>query len=327
MPVILITGLPGHGKTLLTVSKISERFKDRDVYYHNIKELQLPWLPIPDPEKWYELPHGAVIVIDECQDIFPTRSGKEQVPEKCKRFEVHRHQGHDIVLITQKPRQLDIHVRQLVGEHIHIERKLGAQKAITYTWPKVCEDVDDTQQRSLSEKGFFNYPKEAFSLYKSAEVHTVKRHIPWPILAIPVAIAVVVFLVWRAYSVLNLGKNTAPAETTSILPTVSAPLPSPTVQKAQDLGYIAARVPELPDFPHTAPVYKELTKPVSAPYPAACVMSQSQGCTCYTQQATKMIVSDDVCRQIVKQGFFMDWKQPELADRGGGISQPSAAGG
>ncbi len=31
-------------------------------------------------------------------------------------------------------------------------------------------------------------------------------------------------------------------------------------------------------------------------------------CKCYTQQATLLQVSGAVCLQIVRQGFFMDWK-------------------
>ena len=66
-------------------------------------------------------------------------------------------------------------------------------------------------------------------------------------------------------------------------------------------------MPRLPDFPHTAPAYDEVTKPTEAPYPAACVQ-MGKTCKCYTQQATLLQVSGTVCLQIVAQGFFMDWK-------------------
>jgi zona occludens toxin len=34
-------------------------------------------------------------------------------------------------------------------------------------------------------------------------------------------------------------------------------------------------------------------------------------CKCYTQQATLLRTPDDMCRQIVQRGFFVDFKLPE----------------
>ena len=70
--------------------------------------------------------------------------------------------------------------------------------------------------------------------------------------------------------------------------------------------YIAAHTPRVSDLPHTAPLYDDLTKPKLVPYPAACIASQSR-CACYTQQATLMPTSDDLCRQIVEKGYFVAW--------------------
>gem|GEM_PF-6684726 len=53
-------------------------------------------------------------------------------------------------------------------------------------------------------------------------------------------------------------------------------------------------------------MYDEVTKPVTAPYPAACVQDAKR-CLCYTQQGTLMRISGDTCQQIVKYGYFMDW--------------------
>jgi len=66
--------------------------------------------------------------------------------------------------------------------------------------------------------------------------------------------------------------------------------------------YIASFQPRVSGFPHTAPRYDEVSKPVTAPYPAAC-MSMGQRCECYTQQGTKMETSPDICAFIVRRGY------------------------
>lgn len=76
------------------------------------------------------------------------------------------------------------------------------------------------------------------------------------------------------------------------------------------MEYLDQRKPRLPDFTHTAPAYDQVTQPTVAPYPAACV-EMGKTCKCYTQQATLMQVTASVCVQIVRQGFFVDWQQPQ----------------
>ena len=69
--ISLITGLPGNGKTLFALWWIKQKAEkeQREVYYHNIKDLTLPWHPF-EAEKWMELPKGSIIVMDECQFVF-----------------------------------------------------------------------------------------------------------------------------------------------------------------------------------------------------------------------------------------------------------------
>lgn len=77
--------------------------------------------------------------------------------------------------------------------------------------------------------------------------------------------------------------------------------------------YLEARTPRLPSFPHTSPAYDQVTQPTEAPYPAACVRMGDK-CKCYTQQATLLQTPVAVCDQIVKEGYFVDWRQREASD-------------
>ena len=82
------TGKPGHGKTLNTIREVDQKAhaEGRMVYYHNInglkpEQLQAAWFAFDDPEKWYELPADAIIVVDEAQGWFGARDPRARPPE------------------------------------------------------------------------------------------------------------------------------------------------------------------------------------------------------------------------------------------------------
>ena len=96
----LITGLPGSGKSLYTLSKVKERAdkENRPVFYHGIPELTLDWQQLESADQWVECPKGAIIVIDECQSTFRPRATGAAVPRHVSQLETHRHDGHDLYL-------------------------------------------------------------------------------------------------------------------------------------------------------------------------------------------------------------------------------------
>jgi len=52
----------------------------------------------------------------------------------------HRHQGYDIVVITQSPRLLNATVKSLCGKHIHLYRAFGMEGATVYEWQHQVEN-------------------------------------------------------------------------------------------------------------------------------------------------------------------------------------------
>lgn len=327
--ITLITGMPGNGKTLWLVDNVEKIFPDRPVHSYNIPGLTNNWKPIENPEKWYELEKGAVIVIDEAQDVFPTRSGKVAVPQKCKAFEKHRKPGHDIFIGTQQPRQIDIHLRSLVQRHIHIERKSGQEVSVLFEWKTVCEDPDDSRERERADKSIYVYPKQLYGTYHSAELHTVKKKIPWFYFAIPVAIAFVGLSIWSAKSIL-MGDKPTPSiaqPQNPVTPAPGATPPTPATEKPVKTieQYFVEHTPLIPGLPHTQPIYAELTKPSQVPIPAACIESKSKGCKCFTQTGNPLATPLDLCRQIVAGGLFIDFyqKQQDEAFRTAGYERPA----
>ena len=142
--IVLITGLPGNGKTLYALDWVKRKAdkEQRPVFYARIKGLTLPWTLI-DPFEWDKCPANAIVVIDEVQQandptdpkspsLFGVRQRGAVVPPWAAALETHRHKGIDLVLITQDPMLMDVHDRKLVGMHFHVKRVFGLQRATVH---------------------------------------------------------------------------------------------------------------------------------------------------------------------------------------------------
>ena len=305
----LITGLPGSGKSLYTLSKVKERAdkENRPVFYHGIPELTLDWQQLESADKWVECPKGAIIVIDECQSTFRPRATGAAVPRHVSQLETHRHDGHDLYLITQHPMLVDSNLRRLVNYHYHVERFFGFAKSKIHEFHKVRENVDKSTKNSI--ESHFVYPKEVYTWYKSADMHTVKKRIPMR-LVLMVLLPVLFFaIVWYGYRALTgISKSPDPANMPAMELSGSAQDNQPAPPQFQKPVYSwgEAQRPRVPDLPFTAPKYDDITKPVMAPRIAAAVLIRGK-CTAYTQQGTKIAMDEAVCLQFVHNGMFQDF--------------------
>lgn len=309
----VITGLPGAGKTLWALYWIKAKAEKegREVFYSGIADLKLPWTEI-DPEKWMECPPNSIVVIDEAQRVFRPRSHGSNVPKYVSDLETHRHLGIDVFLITQHPMLIESNVRRLGGMHFHVVRKWGGQAATVHEWGQVKEACDKQRDDSVRHK--FAYPREVFGYYKSAEVHTHKRRIPYHVLLVAAVPFAVGYAGWRVYT--NWFPSARAAE--APLQMVHGANATGAGRSASGEGgpltvaeYVAQHKPRIASLPHTAPMYDEVIKPATAPYPAACVASSAGWCKCWTQQATAMEVHAQVCEDIARRGFFVSWKQED----------------
>lgn len=320
----LITGLPGNGKTLIAISIIMAWAikENRPVFYSGIVltdegKAKLGWTEI-DALEWFNAPPGAIVLIDEAQRVFRPRAHGKDVPKHVAQLETHRHQGIDLVLITQHPMLIDNEVRRLAGNHRHVVRVMGMERANVHQWNEVRQDCEKGARRSDSEKTTFAYDKSIYPLYKSAELHTVKRKIPKLAYALLCAPLVIGAGVWYIY---GFGKKVAtkPAttEATADQSGSSSGAASGTQSKSgkpvfdpvEDIrNYVAVNTPRVAGLPHTMPKYDEITKPTTAPVPAACVVMPSKNrCSCYSQQATPMNVPFNLCVEFARNGYFQDF--------------------
>ena len=316
----LISGANGAGKTLNTLKWVRERqLKENRPVCHNGRFEPVPggeldgWKKI-DFKDWQSEPDGTIFLIDEAHNDLPNRPAGSTVPEAVKMLAEHRRRGFDFYMVTQHPQNIDSFVRRLIGPpgwHRHLKRSFGVDMVSVLEWSAVnpnCEKDGSGKSGTATMQAF---PKEVYGWYKSASLHTGKKRIPkavWMLGACAILVpALGYFAITSVYG--NVTKHAKPAtkaaggEAAAPGQTQQAPLNrKPTVDE-----YLKDRMARLPDFPHTAPAYDDVTKPTEAPYPAACV-TMGKTCKCYSQQATLLQVSGAVCLQIVQQGFFVDWK-------------------
>src|SRR6185503_2096491 len=84
--------------------------------------------------------------------------------------------------------------------------------------------------------------------------------------------------------------------------------------------WVAEYRPRVEGLAYTAPVYDDVTKPVRAPYPAACLASKAR-CGCYSDQGTRLDMPEALCRQIVERGFYVAWDSTRSSAGGGGAAE------
>lgn len=262
--IILRTGLPGAGKTLFAIHDYvarpplgsAESFRDVEgvkepvqvfasgVPFSDLGLAQLPVTILDDPTRWMDCPPGSVVIIDECQRIFRSRPPGAPVPEYVAALETHRHLGIDLVFITQDPMLLDKHVRRLVGMHYHSKRTFGLNSTTMFFWQHCCDDPNGYHEKKEATKARRKLPKKIYPFYKSAEVHTVKRHIPFRVWALSALLLALPVGIWFAYhrvsgmfaadtAAFHLGKS-APKSGQAIFPssTVAQAMPAPMVFKS-----------------------------------------------------------------------------------------------
>lgn len=344
------TGLQGNGKTLNTIKEVDAQAyaQSRPVYYHNITglkpdKLKADWFEFDEPQLWYELPDNSIIVVDEAQGSieaprFGVRDPRKPVPLHISHIEIMRKRGHEMHLITQDPRFLDVNARRLCNAHIHYWRAFGSQQVVRFSMPRVKEDVEKISGFKDCEKTIVKLDKSFFDKYESAQArHHFKFKMPRAAIVLVGCVLLVGFFAYSLRDRFGFGAEAEPVTPVSVTSGVTALASqvlggttgeTKAVTKAQ---YLARQVPRVADVPSSAPVYDELTKPKSYPK-TYCVMTSDvalinrnasrmavsvadgkvTGCQCYTQQNTRVATSFDYCADVVLNGRF----DPSIADAG-----------
>ncbi len=281
--IYLITGVPGSGKTLYAVSTLLQKLMaemlkakdgtpiERRLVVDGIPDLALPHelmcerpdevsinvagvrgpviMPVDGAEhsehglwNWFQwCKPGDIIVADEVQRHWRPRGMGVKPPMEIAALETHRHLGVDFILITQNPMLLDQNVRRLVGRHQHVRRILGMARAVIYEWDGCSADVHRTATATTS---MWRFPKSAYSLYKSAELHT-KQRFKLPLWLVVPVLSIVggIFLaprLWATTSAVVSGKGVPSNLVVPVAVAASAPRPGASAAVAAALAPASA---------------------------------------------------------------------------------------
>ncbi|MCO6526274.1 MULTISPECIES: zonular occludens toxin family protein [Snodgrassella] len=336
--ITLITGVPGAGKTLYMMSLLlnSKELKGRPLYIDGISgidESRIDYQQVPDGESmqtWYKwAPVGAVLVIDEAQRVFRTRPSGSKVPEFVAELETHRHSGIDFFILTQHPRLIDANLRALVGNHKHISKtQLGVRRIIEWQRTANPEAKSDIKDGLVS---IYTLDKAAMGVYKSSEEHTkisVGRS-RW-FYVFPFALFILIISLFYAVSYIRgyiqpkpkenveqKHENKQPDLVTQLSGSAAkqvAPQSIANESKGYDLDYFK---PVAEGEPWTAKAYDQQRVIQTMPYPVGCVENGNR-CTCYTEQATPIKMSRDICLDFVKNGIYNPYKRYNESESIGG---------
>ncbi len=272
--IICFEGTPGSGKSYEAVRKILDNLKLGRLVYTNIDgmdlqnnresiksfcglsdyelETRLIFMPhFQVNEFWKYTKKGSLILIDEVHKWF---SARDWASEKNKQFaewaSTHRHEGYDVVLITQKLEKVDSHVRSLI-EWTYRYKKLNMfGSLIQQKYKRASFCGEDTTGKPLDNK-LYTYDKRIFHCYKSFVADDVKelgimKHsnvLKHPVfLLIPISLIVFVFLFFRSSFVQGKMPGAVPKKaTTNVvesfkpnttpIPTLPSPIPTDPVIK------------------------------------------------------------------------------------------------
>ncbi|MBM9615282.1 AAA family ATPase [Desulfobulbus rhabdoformis] len=226
--IIGFAGTPGSGKTYEAVKKITDNLQMGRVVYTNIDgicdpeclEMIKSYCGLSDlalvrqlhfleehqlADFWMHIQPGCLVVLDEIQKVF---SSREWSTAKNNQFaswaSTHRHNGFDVVLITQAVARIDSAVRSLL-EWTYVFRKVnffgGAiqKKYLCYAY-----GGEDTAGKPLSTNTR-TYNNKIFHCYKSYVAKDVKelsimQHVNvlnhWVFYAIPVVLAFTLYMLF-----------------------------------------------------------------------------------------------------------------------------------
>ncbi|TAJ51611.1 MAG: hypothetical protein EPN60_04465 [Nevskiaceae bacterium] len=329
-PITLVTGTPGAGKSLWTISHVEAQRTQRGlpVFYSGIPGLTLPWTEI-QPETWHQVDGPAIVVIDEAHRVFPPRPPGSRASDHVAPFDQLRHKGLEVVLITQHPGEIDHYIRRRVGRHVHLERVFGRHYARTKEWQELG-DPSDYHSCKKAIAGTFPYPKDFFGAYKSADAHTMQPRLPWKTLgwrlALPlIAVAIAVGLFLR-------GLSHSKEQAAAAVETVSHPVHSdvsPSTQRAtESAGWAAAFNERVPGIPYSSPFYDAAVRPATFPKISGCIEVRTDmrtKCFCETQQGTRITtITTAQCQYWLQNGWF-DFSQTGAEAESGSASTSSSS--
>ena len=324
----VITGGPGAAKTLNAVATFVEwqkkdENKGRQFFTCNLNGANIPGagiLPKEEFPRWHELlPEGAVLLVDEGQEVMRPDSGRGTPPPHLTALEKHRHSGIDMIITTQHPSFIHTHVRKLATVHRHLI-PLTNNSSTIFEW-RECNDNPDFKRDTADMKQWL-YPSEYYNYYVSATRHTKKLKMPpWLRKLVICAVIGIPLVIWIVYKFATMfydatqesqGKHHPASKTELAAQAIARDAEGvrPQAPMTQE-QYLKRFVPRVASMPWSAPAYDD-RKPQTNPelYCVTIQSDNSETCRCYTEQATRYEVDAATCWHNVEFGSYNPFRAP-----------------
>lgn len=334
-PITLISGKPGHGKTLRAVQILTEaKAEGLTCFHHGINELDPAFAEsLDDLTQWATLPAGSVLVVDECQEAgrFPKRPPHQAPPEWIEKLSKVRHFGIRIILLTQDVRNMDHFVRRLAGVHYHLVNTTGKPFAIEHEFRPAVDNPADSRAQKSAQHRVWKYPAKLYGAYKSSTQHMVKSRLPWRVYALPVLVLFALVTGWYGIKAIDRIGGGESAET--VAPSAAAPstagaanMAALTATNQQARGWATAdefahaHTPLIAGVPWSAPVFAGM--PLTTTPDMLCMRIEHR-CRCYTEQLTRLDIDRATCNLAVTRGVYNPYRR--TPGQGGGWSASDTA--
>ncbi len=331
--LLLITGTPGAGKTLFTVTRLIKEINDNPdrTIYSDITGLKIDGV-LPAPDDWRDAKDGSLIIYDEChfRPMFQKDRGRTKY-QAVKDLTTHRHRGLDIWFVTQSPNFLHSDLLALIGEHIHLDRPMGAKLSNVYKWRTAQEKPNGvTVKRRAEDTYLFKYNKEYFKYYKSVDVDDDKANhkklkIPtWRFLPL---LAGLIICSWAFYSIAFNGiqpvksdtkakkEVTKDESTTAITDGITPNLISDNQENNQQTNALNQRRIYL--YENELPKDYEIRRN-DPNLQIRGVAQMGNKCTAYNTLGDMMTLSQDECKSYVGTGRV--YKSDYVTNGGGSVN-------
>lgn len=324
--IYLITGTPGGGKSLRAVWYAEEFLRMGRAVFGNIngysRQAPIPGMValVKDPKSgkwhggtggdWRDTPDGSVVIYDEAQRDFPQRSNSAPVPDLIRAMETHRHTGHDILIVTQHPNQVDHWLRRLVGKHDHV-RRLGGMSRVALISADSVMELPVGVESSAGEKGFWKYPKHLYDAYESATFHTVKHRLPQPVIFMLVLVGIALLAgIWAlahfSGSSADPAASVASASAKPVSEAALPPEPNLAVNRLLALKPVEVR-PLLP--------LDEYLQQVKASRSVMGCAKSALSCKCWDVSGDPLLISDQICSAMMDYALPFNLRGARKADK------------
>lgn len=322
--IYLITGTPGGGKSLRAVWYAEEFLRMGRAVFGNIngysRQAPIPGMVPLVREKsgkwsggtggdWRDTPDGSVVIYDEAQRDFPQRANSAPVPELIRAMETHRHTGHDILIVTQHPNQVDHWMRRLVGKHDHV-RRLGGMARVALVSADSVMELPVGVESAAGEKSFWTYPKNLYDAYESATFHTVKHRLPQPVIFMIGLVGLA--LVLGLWALVHFSSDSdpsvvaVPAVQSALGSAVAVPEPNLTVNRLLALRPVEVR-PLLP-------LDEYLQQVKNSRSVMGCARS-ALSCKCWDISGDPLLISDQICSALMETSLPFNLRGARKADQ------------